>query len=143
MRGRWVPGRGHDLPTALRSVRGGLPLIVEDLGFITPVVDAFRDQFTLPGMRILQFGFGGAVESRFLPHNLQRDVVVYTGTHDNDTTLGWYAGLTDCERERLLRYVPGAEVDPAWSLIRLAWASVADCVVAPLQDVLGLDSLLG
>src|SRR5262249_33072510 len=93
--GRWVEGPGQDLLTALQTALGGLPLVAEDLGFITPEVDALREKFHLPGMRILQFAFGGAVESRFLPHNLDRTLVVYTGTHDNDTTLGWYASLTD------------------------------------------------
>jgi 4-alpha-glucanotransferase len=137
--GRWVPGPGAEFLTALRTALGGLPLIAEDLGFITPEVDSLREQFGLPGMRILQFAFGGAVERRFLPHNLLRNVVVYTGTHDNDTTLGWYAGLTEGERNRFLRYVPGADLDPSWCLIRLAWASVADCAIAPLQDILRLD----
>src|SRR5262249_41798044 len=95
--GRWVDGPSDDLLIALRNALGGLPLIAEDLGFITPEVDALREQFDLPGMRIVQFAFGGAVESRFLPHNLQRDVVVYTGTHDNDTTVGWHRGLTEHE----------------------------------------------
>jgi len=137
--GHWVTGPGEELFTALRSALGGLPLIAEDLGFITPEVDALREQFGLPGMRILQFAFGGAVEPRFLPHNLLRNVVVYTGTHDNDTTLGWYANLTEGERSRFLRYAPGAALDPSWCLIRLAWASVANCAIAPLQDVLRLD----
>jgi 4-alpha-glucanotransferase len=136
--GRWVPGPGAELLTTLKTALAGLPLIAEDLGFITPEVDALREQFGLPGMRILQFAFGGAVERRFLPHNLVREVVVYTGTHDNDTTLGWYSGLTDEERAHLLNYAPGADRDPAWALIRLAWASVAGCAIAPLQDLLGL-----
>jgi 4-alpha-glucanotransferase len=136
--GRWVAGPSEELLAALRSALGGLPLIAEDLGFITPEVDALREKFGLPGMRILQFAFGGAVERRFLPHNLPRNVVVYTGTHDNDTTFGWYAGLTESERAYFLRYAPGADRDPAWRLMRLAWASVADCAIAPLQDVLRL-----
>jgi 4-alpha-glucanotransferase len=136
--GRWAEGPGGELLTALHTALGGLPLIAEDLGFITPEVDALRERFSLPGMRILQFAFGGAVEPRFLPHNLRRNVVVYTGTHDNDTSLGWYAGLTEEERTRFLRYAPHADLDPAWSLIRLAWASVANCAIAPLQDILRL-----
>lgn len=138
--GQWLLGPGADFLSAARTALGGLPLIAEDLGFITPEVDALRRQLSLPGMRILQFAFGGAIEKRFLPHNLERDVVVYTGTHDNDTTLGWYAGLTDRERESFLRYVPGAEADPAGALLRLGWASVADTAIAPLQDLLRLDS---
>ena len=139
-RGRWAPGPGEDFLATLRHAVGGLPLIAEDLGFITPEVDALRQKFDLPGMRILQFAFGGTVESRFLPHNLERNVVVYTGTHDNDTTVGWHQSLTDAEREHFYRYVPGVERDPAWGLIRLAWASVARLAVAPLQDVLRLDA---
>jgi 4-alpha-glucanotransferase len=138
--GRWAAGPGKELLTALQNALGGLPIIAEDLGFITPDVDLLREQFGLPGMRILQFAFGGAVEPRFLPHNLRRDVVAYTGTHDNDTTLGWYSALTDAERARFLRYAPRADLDPAWELMRLAWASVADCAIAPLQDVLRLGS---
>jgi 4-alpha-glucanotransferase len=137
--GRWMPGPGGDLLTTLRNALGGLPLIAEDLGFITPEVDQLRERFGLPGMRILQFAFGGAVETRFLPHNLSRDVVVYTGTHDNDTTVGWFTGLTDSELDYFLRYTPEAQRDPAWALIRLAWASVADRAIAPVQDVLQLD----
>jgi 4-alpha-glucanotransferase len=136
--GRWVHGPGEELLSALRAALGELPIIAEDLGFITPEVDALRERFGLPGMRILQFAFGGAVEDRFLPHNLERNVIVYTGTHDNDTTLGWYASLTDRERAHFHQYLPGADRDPAWTLVRLAWMSVADCAVAPLQDVLRL-----
>jgi 4-alpha-glucanotransferase len=136
--GHWVPGPRADLLTALRGALGGLPLIAEDLGVITPEVEALRQQFNLPGMRILQFAFGGATEDRFLPHNYERNTVVYTGTHDNNTTLGWYAALKPHEHNFLHRYVPGVERDVAWELIRLAWASVADYALAPLQDILRL-----
>jgi 4-alpha-glucanotransferase len=136
--GRWVKGPGVELFETLRRRLGGLPLIAEDLGVITSEVEALRDQFGLPGMRVLQFAFGGAVEERFLPHNYERNTVVYTGTHDNDTTRGWYASLKEEEAELLHRYAPETENDAAWGLIRLAWASVADHAVAPLQDVLGL-----
>jgi len=108
------------------------------LGVITPPVDALRRQFDLPGMRILQFAFGGAQEDRFLPHNYDQHTVVYTGTHDNETTAGWFAHLNPAERQFLSHYAPGAEADPAWGLIRLAWASAADLAIAPLQDVLRL-----
>jgi 4-alpha-glucanotransferase len=136
--GRWVAGPREAFLTALRDALGRLPLIAEDLGVITLQVEALRDQFGLPGMRIVQFAFGGAAEARFLPHNYDRNTVVYTGTHDNDTTHGWYAALTGRELAFLERYDPGAGKDIAWSLIRLAWASVADLAVAPLQDVLDL-----
>lgn len=136
--GRWVPGPGSELLTALRDGLGGLPLIAEDLGVITPPVDALRENFGLPGMRVLQFAFGGAVEERFLPHAFDQNTVVYTGTHDNDTTRGWYDALTPIEVANFQRYAPDAITDPVGALLRLAWASVATTAVAPLQDVLGL-----
>jgi 4-alpha-glucanotransferase len=138
--GRWVKGPGADLFETLRTALGGLPLIAEDLGLITPEVEVLRDRFGLPGMRILQFAFGGATEDRFLPHNYERNAVVYTGTHDNDTTLGWYRTRPPHERAFLHRYVPHLGPDVSWDLMRLAWGSVADLALAPLQDVLGLGS---
>ena len=136
--GRWVKGPGDDLLAALRRELGSLPLIAEDLGLITPEVEALRDRFQLPGMRILQFAFGGATENRFLPHNYERHSVVYTGTHDNDTTRGWFAAITDNERQHVLRYLERDGSRIAWDLVRLAWGSVADYALAPLQDVLEL-----
>jgi 4-alpha-glucanotransferase len=138
IQGRWVKGPGLDLFFALREQLGGLPLIAEDLGLITPEVEALRDDLHLPGMRILQFAFGGAPEDRFLPHNYDRNSVVYTGTHDNDTTHGWYATISDGERHFVRRYLGRDGGDIAWDLIRLAWSSVADWALAPLQDVLNL-----
>jgi 4-alpha-glucanotransferase len=137
-KGRWLPGPGADLINALRAELGRLPLIAEDLGLITPDVEALRVRFQLPGMRILQFAFGGASENRFLPHNYLPNTVVYTGTHDNDTTRGWFETLSDKERDYLERYLPGGVQDISWDLIRLAWMSVANFALAPLQDVLGL-----
>jgi 4-alpha-glucanotransferase len=136
--GRWVKGPGAELLTAVRAAVGSLPVIAEDLGVITPEVEGLRRQFGLPGMRILQFAFGGAREARFLPHYFDRPTIAYTGTHDNDTTIGWFAGLSDAERSHLRRYCDGPSRGPAWDLIRLAWASVAELAIAPLQDVLGL-----
>jgi 4-alpha-glucanotransferase len=137
--GRWVQAPGADLLEKLRAALGGkLPLIAEDLGLITYEVEALRERFNLPGMRILQFAFGGAAEHRFLPHNYDRNTVVYTGTHDNDTTVGWFKTLNDHERHYLRRYAPHAESDAAWGLLRMAWASVADYALTPLQDVLNL-----
>lgn len=136
--GRWVKGPGADFFDVINRELGGLPLIAEDLGVITPEVDALRQRFRLPGMRILQFAFGGAQEDRFLPHRFERATVVYTGTHDNDTTHGWFHTLTDKERRFLRRYAPSTDGDVAWDLIRLAWSSVADTAVVPLQDVLSL-----
>ena len=141
-RGRWVKGPGADLFDTLVERLGALAIIAEDLGIITPEVDALRNRYNFPGMRILQFAFAGAVEERFLPHNYDRNTVVYTGTHDNDTTLGWYALATDAERAFMRRYT-GQPCDAetiSWTLMRLAWASVADLAVAPLQDVLNLGS---
>lgn len=138
--GRWVKGPGPEFFQVLRDALGSLPLIAEDLGVITPEVDALRRQFGLPGMRILQFAFGGAQEDRFLPHAYERNTVVYTGTHDNDTTLGWFNALTEQEHRFFRRYVPETREGPAWELIRLAWSAVANLAVASLQDVLGLGS---
>jgi 4-alpha-glucanotransferase len=135
--GRWVPGPGADLLAALKKALGGLPLIAEDLGLITPPVEALRDQFGLPGMRILQFAFSGP-DNRFLPHHYEPNTVVYTGTHDNDTTLGWYAEAAEAERKFLHDYLPWVGKDLAWELTRVAWASVADYAIAPLQDLLRL-----
>jgi 4-alpha-glucanotransferase len=135
--GEWVPGPGGDLLLALQRALGKLPLIAEDLGVITPDVETLRDAFDLPGMRILQFAFDGS-ENRFLPHNYSHNTVVYTGTHDNDTTLGWYSSLPDNVRDFFHRYYPWRDDDVAWGLIRLAWSSVADFAIVPLQDILSL-----
>ncbi len=138
--GRWVKGPGADFLRVLRDQLGGLPLIAEDLGVITPEVRQLRLEFNLPGMRILQFAFGGAPERRFLPHRHVRNTVVYTGTHDNDTTHGWYETLTPDELSFLRRYAPSTDNDISWDLIRLAWMSVADYAITPLQDVFSLGS---
>jgi 4-alpha-glucanotransferase len=137
--GHWVKVPGADLLSAVRSALGGLPLIAEDLGLITPEVYALRDQFRLPGMRVLHFAFN-APDNRFLPHHYEKNTVVYTGTHDNDTTVGWYENLPGHERDLLHRYAPGVGQDIAWELIRMAWSSVADLAITPLQDVLSLSS---
>jgi 4-alpha-glucanotransferase len=136
--GRWVKGPSDDLFHALRRHLSRLPLIAEDLGIITDEVGEMRDRLGLPGMRILQFAFGGAVEDRFLPHNYERNTVVYTGTHDNDTTRGWYGSLGEHEKDFTRRYLGRDASDIAWDLIRLAWSSIADYAMAPLQDVLDL-----
>jgi 4-alpha-glucanotransferase len=136
--GEWVKGPAAELFTVLERALGGLPLIAEDLGLISKEVHQMRDQFRLPGMYILQFAYGGAVEFRFLPHNHVRNAVVYTGTHDNDTTLGWWQTITEKERDFLRKYEPHVDEDPVWHLIRTAWGSVADFAVVPLQDVLRL-----
>jgi 4-alpha-glucanotransferase len=136
-KGRWVPGPRDALFEALRKQLGGLPLIAEDLGLITPEVEALRQRLRLPGMRVLQFSFSGP-DNPYLPHHYEQNTIVYTGTHDNDTTLGWFHSAPESERTFLRRYAPWIEQNPAWEIIRLAWSSVADYAIAPLQDVLGL-----
>lgn len=148
-RGRWAEAPGRDLFTAIRAALGELPIIAEDLGVITPDVVALRDGFGFPGMRILQFAFGGDTKTIDLPHNYERNVVAYTGTHDNDTTVGWFtsvagAGSTrtpeQIERERTfcLNYLNTAGKEIHWDFIRAVLASVANTAVVPLQDLLGL-----
>jgi 4-alpha-glucanotransferase len=139
-KGQWVPGPGADLFVALQKALGGLPLVAEDLGVITKEVDALRETVGLPGMRVLQFAFGGDVTFRFLPHNFEPHTVVYTGTHDNETTAGWFATLPPGERKFVTDYLPSVGTDPAGEMIRTGWSSVADLAIAPLQDVLGLGS---
>jgi 4-alpha-glucanotransferase len=138
--GRWVAGPGEPLFAALRSALGGLPIVAEDLGEITPDVLHFRDRLGLPGMKILQFAFGKDGHDPFLPHQYPRNCVVYTGTHDNDTTRGWYRTAPEEQRDRARRYLGRDGSDIAWDLIRAALASVADTAIVPLQDVLDLGS---
>ncbi|MDT4965425.1 MAG: 4-alpha-glucanotransferase [Acidobacteriota bacterium] len=148
-RGSWVNVPGRELFTAIKDALGDLPIIAEDLGVITPDVEALRDDFDLPGMRILQFGFGGDAKNLDLPHNYIRNCVVYTGTHDNDTTVGWFtsvagAGSTrdreqiERERELCLDYFNSDGRDVHWAFIRALLSSVADTAIVPLQDLLGL-----
>jgi 4-alpha-glucanotransferase len=137
-RGRWVAGPGADLFDALRRELGGLPVVAEDLGVITPDVEALRDSCGLPGMKVLQFAFAGGADDPYLPHNYERDCVVYTGTHDNDTTRGWYESAPEAERDHVRRYLGRPDEDVVDGLVRLAYASVADLAVVPLQDHLGL-----
>jgi 4-alpha-glucanotransferase len=151
-RGRWAPGPGAALFEALRQALGALPLVAENLGVITPEVEALRRRFGLPGMAILQFAFGDDPQApSFRPHNWERDLVAYSGTHDNDTTLGWWTGAgpghstrtpesVDRERERARRYLGAGGAEMNWTFIRTLAASVADTVVVPLQDALGLGS---
>ncbi|MFM7150974.1 MAG: 4-alpha-glucanotransferase, partial [Gemmataceae bacterium] len=137
--GRWMKVPGADLFYTLRDSLGGLPIIAEDLGLITPEVERLREQFGLPGMRILQFAFSGP-DNRFLPHHYERNTVVYTGTHDNDTTTGWYNALSEKDRAFVHQYLPWAGQEIAWDLTRVAFASVADYALVPLQDLLNLPS---
>ncbi|HHQ42406.1 MAG TPA: 4-alpha-glucanotransferase, partial [Chromatiales bacterium] len=140
MEGRWVPAPGMRLLERLRRAFGGLPLVAEDLGVITPAVEALRERFGLPGMRVLQFAFGGDAANPHLPHNHVPHAVVYTGTHDNDTTVGWHAALEPGARAHLEAYLGGAAGEMPWPLLRMALASVARLAVIPMQDALGLGS---
>ncbi len=139
-RGRWVPGPGAQFFEVVKSTFGDLPIIAEDLGEITPDVIALRDQFALPGMKILQFAFSGP-DNPFLPHQFTRNSVVYTGTHDNNTASGWYDTAPEHEKDFARRYFgrgwqTGAEF--AWDMLRAAWGSVSTFAVAPIQDFLSL-----
>ncbi len=139
--GEWVKAPGVALFTALRDQLGPLPLIAEDLGLITREVDALREQFDLPGMRVLQFAFSGRGAHNYLPHRYVTNTVVYTGTHDNDTTLGWWRhGSTEQEKHAVYAYLNPAPNDVVWSLIRSASTSVADVCLFPVQDILVLGS---
>ena len=145
--GRWQPGPGAPLFTAITAALGELPIIAEDLGIITPDVDTLRRAFGLPGMRILHFAFGeGALDDNanaYLPHNFEANTVVYTGTHDNNTTQGWWAQCSPAMRQHVLDYLGGTDPtghDIHWQLIRTACASVANTAIHPMQDVLGLGS---
>ncbi|HXZ79119.1 MAG TPA: 4-alpha-glucanotransferase [Terriglobales bacterium] len=138
--GRWVKGPGGDLFNTLRRELGDVPLIAEDLGLITPEVEALREQQQLPGMKVLQFGFGDTGARIYLPHRFVEDTVVYTGTHDNDTTVGWWDHASEAERHAAGTYF-GPEMDGIhWAMIRAALTSVARMALVPLQDVLGLGS---
>jgi len=138
--GRWVKAPGDALFIKLRKNFNPLPLLAEDLGVITPEVEALRKKHRLPGMKILQFAFDGGPDNPYLPHGHHEDSVVYTGTHDNDTTLGWYDALPDDIRRYVQEYL-GFPAEPMpWALIRCALASVARLAIVPLQDMLMLDS---
>jgi 4-alpha-glucanotransferase len=137
VKGEWVSGPGVDLFEKLRAALGDLPVIAEDLGEITPDVYALRDALGLPGMKILQFAFDKPTNA-FLPHNYSFNCVAYTGTHDNDTTRGWYATAPIVEKDYYRRYTCRDGTDVAWDLIRLAWASPADLAIAPVQDIMDL-----
>ncbi|HUP49387.1 MAG TPA: 4-alpha-glucanotransferase [Thermoanaerobaculia bacterium] len=137
--GRWMPGPGKALFNALQHALGSLPLVAEDLGYITPEVHELRQATGLPGMRVLQFGFGQA-DSPHLPHRFEARSVVYTGTHDNDTALGWFQQASAAERDLAHAYLGEDCNDISWALIRAAYTSVAETAIVPVQDVLGLGS---
>jgi 4-alpha-glucanotransferase len=151
--GRWIKGPGEDFLSALQNAFGELPIVAENLGVITPPVEKLRQQFGLPGMSLLQFAFGTDPQGpSFRPHNYSRDLVAYTGGHDNDTTVGWWSSSgagdstrtpDDVRKERdfaraYLNFRDDSEIN--WVMIRAVLASIADVAIVPLQDVLGLGS---
>lgn len=144
VKGKWVKAPGEALFKAIRKALGELPILAEDLGVITPEVTALRDAFGFPGMMVLQFAFGFDEEGNFdsgntfLPHNYRAPSVVYTGTHDNDTTLGWYRSLDDGQRDLVRRYFARPDDDIVWDMIRAAFGSVAAYAIIPMQDFLTL-----
>jgi len=139
-RGRWEPGPGASLFDAVQEALGSLPIIAEDLGFMTPEVYELRDRYGFPGMKILQFAFEPEGDNPDYPHNYPGNAVVYTGTHDNNTAAGWLASAPRQAAARALAYVGGARSGFSWNMIRTAWASPADMAIAPFQDLLGLGS---
>jgi len=139
IKGRWVPGPGRRLFDAARAALGDLPLVAEDLGVITEDVIALRDGLDLPGMAVLQFAFSPSPRSTFVPYLLRRNMVVYTGTHDNNTTLGWYLGdASQQEKDYVRRYLGTDGHEVHWDMIRLALSTVADLAIVPHQDIAGL-----
>ncbi|MEG3438996.1 4-alpha-glucanotransferase [Pannus brasiliensis CCIBt3594] len=142
MNGRWIKAPGYDLFNAIRDRLGKLPIIAEDLGDIDEAVLNLRDHYGFPGMKILHFAFGSDAGNPYLPFNVDRNSVIYTGTHDNNTTVGWFHdNANEHERARLYQYI-GCRSDRgvAWDLIQLAYSSVANQAIVPLQDVFGLGS---
>jgi len=138
--GEWIKAPGLELFRALEGALGPLPLVAEDLGLITPEVDALRQEMRMPGMRVLQFGFGGKGAHMHLPHRFVPETVVYTGTHDNDTTQGWWQKASEAERRAVEAYIGPVNGRPVWPLIRAAETSVAQVAVVPAQDLLELGS---
>jgi len=138
--GRWVNAPGDALLTTIFDTFGHIPLVAEDLGIITDEVEVLRDKFNLPGMKVLQFAFGGGADNPYLPHNYHPNCVVYTGTHDNDTTVGWFSKLSEQEKHVIQEYLGDTSESIPYALIQTAFASVANMAVIPMQDVLVLNS---
>ncbi|HUG15367.1 MAG TPA: 4-alpha-glucanotransferase [Thermomicrobiales bacterium] len=138
IRGSWKPGPGRALFDAVWEALGDLPVVAEDLGMMTKDVDDLRESLGFPGMSVLQFAFGSGSDNLYLPHNLARNTVVYTGTHDNDTTVGWFDSADDNTRDHARRYLGVDGADVAWDLIQTVLASVAETAIVPLQDLLRL-----
>lgn len=137
--GKWVKAPGAALLRACFEAFPQLPLVAENLGLITEEVEALRREFNLPGMLVLQFGFDGNSNNPHLPHNHSRDEVIYTGTHDNDTTLGWYENLTESSRQLIKKYFFNSTEPMPWLLIEAALSSVGNMAIMPMQDLLELD----
>jgi 4-alpha-glucanotransferase len=138
--GEWIKAPGAELFERIEQVLGPLPLVAEDLGVITPEVEALRIGRNMPGMRVLQFGFGDAESRNHLPHRFVPGLVSYTGTHDNDTTLGWWQKATEVERAAVETYVGPVALTPVWALMRASASSVAEIAIVPAQDLLALGS---
>lgn len=138
--GKWEKGPGADLFTTIKDELGNLPIIVEDLGVITPDVEKLRDDFSFPGMNILQFGFEPDGESVYIPHRFKNNSIVYTGTHDNDTTQGWFDKLDAKTKKYVKEYLNTDGKEITWDMIRAAWASTASIAFIPMQDILSLGS---
>lgn len=138
IKGEWMKADGDALFALLREQRGELAIVAEDLGTITDEVHALRKKYQLPGMKVLQFAFGAKPSNEHLPHNHAEDFIAYTGTHDNDTTVGWWRSLKGAERQHVLHYVAGNREEKHWRMNRLALASVARLAIIPMQDVMGL-----
>jgi 4-alpha-glucanotransferase len=138
--GRWVDGPGDELFNKIKEELGGLPFFAEDLGFITPDVVALRHRHDIPGIAVLQFAFGDVGAHAYLPHRVGHNRVIYSGTHDNDTTLGWWRTLGEKEKCAVRALIGACDDGPNWGLIRLAQSSPAAFSIVPIQDVLGLGS---
>ncbi|MDC9729824.1 MAG: 4-alpha-glucanotransferase [Methyloprofundus sp.] len=138
--GKWVKAPGALLLAALNKAFGEIPLVAEDLGIITEEVDALRNDFKLPGMKILQFAFGDTAGNPYLPHNFEKNTVAYTGTHDNDTTLGWFDSLTEEEKQHIDHYLGYSKASMPYLLIGTVFSSVANLAIVPMQDILELGS---
>jgi len=138
--GEWVKAPGKALLKEIKEKLGSIPLVAEDLGIITDEVEALRDEFSLPGMKILQFAFGSGPDNPYLPDHYERNCVVYTGTHDNDTTLGWSYSISEYERNYAYDYLGNPSISLHCALIQAALGSVANLAVIPMQDILELGS---
>jgi 4-alpha-glucanotransferase len=138
--GHWVNTPGNDLFAKLLDVFGELPLVAEDLGIITEEVTALRTKYAMPGMKILHFAFGGGADNPYLPHQQTRDSITYTGTHDNDTTLGWYEAIEEHVKQHVHEYLGPIDEPISWLMIRTALSSVSQMAIVPFQDVLELNA---